>query len=158
AIDRVTVHASGASAAFVHVRRSEKSETSDGSFAVDVTLADPRGELLAEISGLRLRATDAQAVVQATKASGLSNAVFRIDWPIAAQGGASRLRKGKWLVVGAEGDELSDAIASRLRAVGASCERAPFGGVLEALPAANLVAVWPEAGPDEQAADEALRL
>src|SRR5262249_46044515 len=145
--------------AFVHVRQTEGAQASDDSFTADVTLADAQGQLLVEVSGLRVQAADAQAIARTTDASGGSNALFRIDWPIAAQVPTAPVPGGTWAVVGAEGDELAEGVASRLRAMGAACQLVSFGGVAQALPADNLVGIWPAAVPDdEQAADEALRL
>src|SRR5205807_503096 len=75
AMDRVIVHASGAAAAWVHVRRSEQAGGENG--AADVTLADDRGDVLVEVIGLRGRPVAGEALDQR---QGVANALYELGW------------------------------------------------------------------------------
>ncbi|WEQ57356.1 polyketide synthase dehydratase domain-containing protein [Komagataeibacter nataicola] len=110
AMERLIVHAAGASAALVHVRRREG--TGEG-LAVDVTLADARGEVLAEVIGLSVRPVVADAV---PRGPAIANALYQLDWS-ACPPPRRVPPSGRWLVVAGEHDDAAGG-----------CDRTPAGG------------------------------
>src|SRR5207244_983810 len=106
AMDRVAVYQSGATAAMVHVCRSDGTDEGDG-FAVDVTLTDEQGQVLADVRGLRARPAEV-AAVESRGAQVVSDSLYRVDWPVSAlPTSESTLPTRRWLVVGDEGDAIT---------------------------------------------------
>ena len=152
ALDRMTVYQSGATTAMVYVR-SHDSTVDDDALAVDVTLTDEQGQVLAEVSGLRSRPADVETN-QRHRTKNASDALYRVEWPEAAlPTSEGMLPTGRWLVVADEGDALAEALAARLRHRGAECVRVQGPRLEEELPAEHVVCVWGAKGDREQAAE-----
>ncbi|HVR06985.1 MAG TPA: type I polyketide synthase, partial [Thermoanaerobaculia bacterium] len=117
AMERVVVHAAGASAAVVHVRRREE-ESGDGA-ALDVTLMDEQGEVVAEVTGLRLRAVAEESL---PRSGDVARDLYRLGWRVLAAPAASPL-SGRWLVVGAADDAVAGELVEGVLAAGAACVR-----------------------------------
>ncbi|WEQ54930.1 SDR family NAD(P)-dependent oxidoreductase [Komagataeibacter nataicola] len=150
AMERLIVHAAGASAALVHVRRREG--TGEG-LAVDVTLADARGEVLAEVIGLSVRPVVADAV---PRGPAIANALYQLDWS-ACPPPRRVPPSGRWLVVAGEHDDAAGGVIERLRAAGAWCERVDVDGLSDAPLAEHVVCLW-QRGNDDDDGEAALRL
>src|SRR5262249_17240132 len=148
ALDKLTVHASGATAAVAYVRTRQEGESADG-FIADVMLTDAQGHVLVEVVGLRGRPLEVEAL---DCAPGVANALYQMSWlALPPQESAP---SGRWVVVAAERDEVANALIERLRALGAACERSDVGGLTAALPAEHVVCLWRrvEDGSDAEAA------
>ncbi|WP_315732751.1 MULTISPECIES: type I polyketide synthase [unclassified Bradyrhizobium] len=151
AIERVIVHAPGASAAWVHVRR-RTGESGEEGIAAEVTLADERGHVLVEVIGLRSRPAATEAL---QRSEGVAKSLYRFDWS-ASPPPAAASRSGRWIVVAPESDEAS-AVVERLQRAGAVCERVDIAGLAAALPADHVVCLW-RGVPVEAAAAQVQRL
>jgi acyl transferase domain-containing protein/acyl carrier protein len=156
AMDGVTVYQSGATRAMVHVRQKESSADDKG-FAADVTLTDGEGQVLAEVSGLHARPAEVEAV-QRRGAQSVSEALYRVEWPVTAlPTSESALPRGRWLVLADEGNAIGEALAEQLRRRGAECVCIHGAGLEQELPAERVVCVWGIRG-DEGTAKAALRV
>src|SRR5262245_24221889 len=149
ALDKLTVHGSGATAAVAYVRTRQEGESADG-LTADVTLTDAQGHVLVEVLGMRGRPVEVQAL---DRAPGAANALYQLGWlPSSSPQGS--VPSGRWVVVAAEQDEVADALVERLRVLGAACERIDIAGLTAALPAEHVVCLWRrvEDGSDVEAA------
>jgi len=159
AIDRLTVYEAGAAEAMVNARRSESAGAAASSDlpVVDVTLTDAQGHVLVEVAGLRLRPASLEALEGVENS--VANALYRVEWPLAAASPTPAAGlEGRWAVVAEQEDELAQALAERLAAVGVSRTVTSVGRLGEALPAEHVVCVWPRGKSNEATPDEALRL
>ena len=152
AMERVIVHASGATAAWVHVRRAEQPGGENG--AADVTLTDERGDVLVEVIGLRSRPVADEALDQSQE---VANALYELGWPASPASPAST-PSGRWVVVAAEQDATTEAVVERLRTAGAACERVDIAGLAAALPAEHVVCLWGRPDDEATAAEAAYRM
>nr|ALD82522.1 polyketide synthase [Nannocystis sp. MB1016] len=139
AIGGFAVHGQGA--AWAHVRlREEAGEVAD------VTLLDAAGTVVAEVEELRLQVVDRAAVGRQRSAGA---AIWRLAWQAAPEAVAERAAPGRWVVVG--GSPLAAALAEGLH----DCVRTDVAGLpaaLAELEAAQVLAVWDEAGDGAEAA------
>jgi acyl transferase domain-containing protein/NADPH-dependent curcumin reductase CurA/acyl carrier protein len=140
AIERLTVHQSSIAEAIAYVRRTND----DASFAADVTLVDPRGQVLVEVVGLRLRHAETTAIGEAKDI--VPDALFRVEW-LAVPGSESSseratLPPGRWLVVASEGDALAQTFVEQMLLAGASCRQTQWARLHEELPAEHVICVW----------------
>src|SRR5262249_3096157 len=95
AMDRVVGHAVGTTPAWVHARKRPQEEASEG-LLVDVTLSDAQGEVLVEVSGLRMR--PAKEISLQPGAGALRNAIHHVGWSKVATPTEAKL-SGRWVVV-----------------------------------------------------------
>jgi acyl transferase domain-containing protein/surfactin synthase thioesterase subunit/acyl carrier protein len=136
ALDKLTVHRSGAMEAVAYVRMRPESESADG-FTADVMLTDAQGEVLVEAVGLRGRPLEAEALHH-----GIASALYRVDWLASPKPSLGVAPSGRCVVVAAGQDEGANALIERLRALGAACERVDMVGLPAVLPAQHVVCLW----------------
>jgi len=146
ALDKLTVHASGAMEAVAYVRMRPESESADG-FTADVMLTDAQGEVLVEAVGLRGRPLEAEALHH-----GIASALYRVDWLASPKPSLGVAPSGRCVVVAAWPDEVANALIERLRALGAACERVDMAGLPAVLPAQHVVCLWHRAEDEVDAA------
>jgi NADPH:quinone reductase-like Zn-dependent oxidoreductase/acyl carrier protein len=155
AMDKVSVHASGATAAAVYVRtRQEESGGASADGLADVTLTDARGHVLVEVVGLHGRAVEAEGL---HRAEGIANALYQLGWSASPPPPASA-PSGRWVVVAGEQDGVTDDVVERLRTAGAACMRVDIAGLAAALPAEHVVCMWRRVDDGADAAEAAPRL
>ena len=155
AMERWTVHQAGASAARVHIRRRGSAEGSGS--AVDMTLSDEEGRLIAEVKGLQGRAVDAEALGR-EQAKDVSKHLYRVEWPIgAAPASSSGTPGGRWVIIASPSDRMAEGLTAQLSAAGATCIQVEPARLGEVLPCDQAVCLW-DPGSDDAMAEEALRV
>ena len=145
------VHASGASAAVVHVRRRGGDWRR---YAADVTLTDAQGVVLVEVTGLRSRAVRRRRLLRTGDAA---QALYRLGLVCVACW-AGCCTSGRWIVIGAADDALAGALVERVLAASAACNRVGLEDLPGALPAEHVVCMWGGTGESADAAEAARRL
>ena len=140
------VYTAGVDAAWVYVRMR-----SGGGLVVDVTLADARGTVLAEVTGLRLQRADREKLRRSQPAFG-DEAFFALKWQNAPLPPAPAAQlDGLWIVVSDSESAAAAALSTRL-ARWVRCAPAELAGALAASsPVAGIVCLW-ESGSEPVAA------
>src|SRR6476660_493775 len=141
-----------------HFRRALASpvrtrQESEGGFVADVTLTDPRGQILVEVVGLQGRPLQGAS---ASPGLGEESGLYQFGWSVSSSPQASA-PSGRWLVVAREPDEVAAGIVAELRARGADCVCVDLAGLRAALPAEQVVCLWRRGG-DEADVEAACRL
>ncbi|HVK68394.1 MAG TPA: SDR family NAD(P)-dependent oxidoreductase, partial [Polyangium sp.] len=151
----------GASAAWVLARRTG---TSREIVSGDVTVMDERGEVLVQVTGVRLKRAQA-AMMRQAEVKALPTWLYELTWPEVATAKSERVPQGTWLVL-TEGSALGDTLTRQLVGVGARAIVLDLGdviaqrsaeGVREALlsrcaadaPLEGILCVWGTAGAPE---------
>jgi acyl carrier protein len=125
----VSLYAVGASSLRVRFRRE--------SINASLDIADASGNHLAHIDALSTRPVSRDQLATTVSPGSL----FHVHWPPSVDT-KSRTLVGRWVVVGSESNSLSEAVADRLVAAGASCRRVEPERLAEALPAEHVVCVF----------------
>ncbi|MBV9949558.1 MAG: SDR family NAD(P)-dependent oxidoreductase, partial [Myxococcales bacterium] len=151
---RVLLHRVGASSARVYVRRGTSREPSAP--AVDLVLADERGEILARLEGLSFRAVETQRR-SGEEIGPSSGPLYRVAWAPAERGERAACLSGDWAVL-ASADHLREAqaLADELGALGARARVGTLEEIAAGAPAANVVFCTPPTLRTEAAAEEAI--
>jgi acyl carrier protein len=144
-LERVRLHRPPGTEVWVHGRLRRGEGSGLDAVAVDLTLMDDRGEVIAEVGGLRLRGIAKSKVPgQDPVAEWLYTLSWRrIDWPAAKAPSGGAKGSGTWLVL-ADGSGVAETLASLMEADGERCVVVRPGG--EALPTV-LRTVFPEGTP-----------
>ncbi|HEX6828088.1 MAG TPA: polyketide synthase dehydratase domain-containing protein, partial [Burkholderiales bacterium] len=111
----------GVREAWVHARRVESAGAGTEVVSGDLTVVDGEGNVLAEVTGLRLKRATAAALRREKGASG-AEWLIGLSWNEAAlaSGVEEGNEPGRWLVL-TDGSALGQGLVERLRAHGGSC-------------------------------------
>ncbi|XXX73393.1 SDR family NAD(P)-dependent oxidoreductase [Sorangium sp. So ce134] len=165
-VDDFIVWRLGATAAWMHARRAGTPGARSDVLAGDITLADDRGEVLAELTGVRLKRAQAGSL-RRTDEKAKAALLHQLAWQQVTTAEGAKEPSGTWLVV-TGGSALGEALRTRLEAAGARCVAVDLGGeavwrsaeslrsVLDALDAGGarlegVVCLWGAARAAEQA-------
>ncbi len=154
-IGSLAVHVAGAKVAWVHARARQGAGA--GGVVADVTLADASGTVLVEVTDLRLRPADREALRRVNGEPPIE-AFYQLSWREAPLPAAARTQgDGIWVVVAAPASAAAAALEARL----ASCVVTEPAGLAATLAGATSVAgvvcLW-EASAGEAPPATALRV
>ncbi|WP_269749936.1 type I polyketide synthase [Polyangium fumosum] len=120
-----TVWRPGATAAWVYARPTPGRSAGAEFLSGDVVVLDERGEVLAEVTGVRLKRAEAAALRHA-EGGAPSGWLYSLAWQEVKAPDDTGLSAGTWLVLTA-GSALGEALAASLRATGAHCVAVSLG-------------------------------
>ncbi len=144
---RFTVHQLGASSGLVRARLVEP--VAPDHVLADLTLADAGGNIVAQLSGVRMRRADAREPRQDETGS-IPDALYRIEWPGAPAAADPRTVSGRWVVVSMGDEAEAGSLVEGLRQRGASANQVLISELHDRV-ADHVVCAWGMPGDGDAA-------
>nr|AOG74797.1 polyketide synthase [Byssovorax cruenta] len=116
-VDDFIVWQPGATAAWVHARRTGTPTAHVELFSGDLTVVDERGEVMAELTGVRLKRAGA-AELRRTDGKAPPDWLYHLSWQEVTAAREAKPPSGTWLVL-TEDEALGGALKTRLEMAGA---------------------------------------